>query len=185
MSIIYCCCQPRNDYATFLCVLPLALSVVLLSLTFAWWGVWEIYSSVTNVFFPNFATVVLLIFGCLRGLAAVFGFLALIMRSATLTRWLKFLIDLFIAIAIFEVIYQWVCWGLLLGGVGTTDNQPWQPNGEAIATMVIVTVMALLMIIFGYWILGLVSSLAKVYEVGGHGWERNNYKEIEGSATPV
>jgi len=185
MSIIYCCCPPRNDYATFLCVLPLALSVVLLSLTFAWWGVWEIYAAVTNVYFPNFATVVLLILGILRCLAAIFGFFALIMKSARLTRWVRFMVDLFIVIAIFEVIYLWVSWGLLLGGIGTPDGLPWQPNGEAIATMVIVTMMALLLIIFGYWILSLVSSLAKVYEVGGHGWERNNYKEIEGSTTPV
>jgi len=185
MSIIYCCCKPRNDYATFLCVLPLALSVVLLSLTFAWWGTWEIYSAVTNVFFPNFSTVILLILGCLRGLCAIFGLVALILKSSVLMGWVRFFVDLFIAIAVFEFIYQWISWGLLLGGVGTTDGNPWKPDGEAIATMVIVSIMTLLLIICGYWILGLISSLAKIYEVGGSGWERYNYKEIESSSPPV
>jgi len=185
MSIFYCCCKPRNDYATFLCVLPLALALVLLSLTFGWWGTWEIYSAVSSSLFPNFSTVLLLIFGILRGICAVFGILAVILRSAVLTRWVRFFVDLFIFIVIFEFVYQWVCWILLLCGVGTPDGQPLQPNGDLIATMVIVSVFTLIFLICGYWILGLISSLAKIYEVGGNGWERYNYKEIESSSSSV
>jgi len=186
MSLIYsCCCKPKDDYSRFFCVLPMAKSLVFVSLFFAWWGAWEIYSAVTYQYFPDFFSVVILIFGILKALFFVLCVVGVILKSAILIKWTRTIFELFIAIAVFELIYYWVCWGLLLGGVGTPNGKPWEPTGEEIATMVVVTVVCILFVIFGYWIVCLLCSLRRVYQVGGSGWERRNYKEIEAEGSAV
>jgi len=69
----------------------------------------------------------------------------------------------------------------MLGGVITPNNEKWEPDGADIATMIIFSSITLLIIIAGYWILGLLGSLQKVYSVGGNGWEGKNYEEISQS----
>jgi len=177
--MIYCCCKPRDDLPRFFCVLPLALSLVFVSLGFAWWATWEIYSAASSPMFPNYSTVIVLIIGCLRALCAVFGLVAVILNSPVLMAWMGTMVNIFVGLAIFQLIYNWIAWGLLFGGVGTPNGRPWEPNGEEIATMVILTLLSILFLICGYFILGLIYSLVRVYEVGGNGWEGHSYKEIE------
>jgi len=179
MSIYSCCCKPRDDLPRFFCFLPLALSLVFVALMFLWWAAWEIYSAVSSPLFANFATVFILIIGCLRALCAVFGIVAVVLKSPVLMKWMATLVDIFVIIAIVQLIFNWISWGLLLGGVGTRNGRPWEPNGEEIASMVIITLLCILFVICGYFIISLCNSLVRVYEVGGNGWEGHNYKDIE------
>jgi len=182
MSCIYCCClAPSKSYKNFLCCFPLATATLLLSILFGLWGSWEIVYSVKNAYFPDYVTVCTLIVGCIHAAFALFGLLAIIFRSPLFMGIVKAIFEFIIALLVVAFIYQWVIWGLMLGGVITPNNEKWEPDGADIATMIIFSSITLLIIIAGYWILGLLGSLQKVYSVGGNGWEGKNYEEISQS----
>jgi len=179
MSLVYSCClKPKTNYGTFLCCLPLAFAAMILAGLFGFWSAWEISYAVTSRLFPNYATVSMLIFGIIKAIFAIFAVVAVITRHACLMNLCKTIFDVLIVICIVSFIYQWVVWGLALGGVTTENNVPWKPTNEDIANMVIVSIVNVIVVVLGYWVLGLLGSLAKVYGVGGSGCERKNYTEI-------
>jgi len=191
MGLVYkCCCKPSKKYGSLLFCIPLALVALLLSLLFGAWGAWEIYVGATSSLFPNYSTVSLVVFGSIKCLFALFGLLAVLFRIAAFARMMELVFELMMLVLILELIYQWIVWGLLLGGVPTTvydlngqtisiSNQKWEPTTNEITYMVLFTVIAVAIVVVGYWIAGLFKSLAKVFSVGGNGWELKNYKKLE------
>lgn len=175
----YCCCPPKRDYSTFFCCLPLALAAIFMSLILIWWGSWEIYGSAVATYFPDFATVTIMIVGCFRLLCGLFGILAIICKTSKFMNWLICGYDMILWVCAVSFVYQWIVWGCQLGGVGTSDGKAWDPNGDEIAMMVIFTVMTIIFLACGYWILGIFYSLSAIYDAGGSGWERMSAKELE------
>jgi len=179
MGCLYSCCfKPKDNYGTFLCCLPLALATLILSLVFGFWCVWDIVAGVKSPLFPDFTTVSLVVIGCVCGLFALFGLLALVLRVEGFMGICKCAFSMLIGFIIIAFIYQWVVWGLQLGGVTTVDKQKWKPTDAEIVTMVLTTIITVVIFIAGYWILGLLGSLGKVFGAGGNGWERKNYREV-------
>jgi len=182
MSCIYCCCPPKKDYSTFLCCLPLSIAAILLAAVFGFWATWEITYVATSSLFPDYTTISILIFGIIKAIFAVAAVFALILRSSCLMNLCKSIFDGLILVCIIAFIYQWVVWGFALGGVGR-DGGPWKPHEEDITMMVVVSIINVLVVIFGWWILGLLGSLACVYGAGGNGCERKSYKELSNRGT--
>jgi len=191
MGLVYkCCCKPSKTYGSLLFCIPLSLVALLLSLFFGGWGAWEIYVGASSSIFPNYATVSLVVFGSIKCLFALFGILAVVFRVSMFARMMELVFELMMLVLIVELLYQWVVWGLLLGGVPITvyslqgehvniPNQKWEPTRGEITYMVLFTVIAFLIVVVGYWIAGMFKSLAKVFSVGGNGWELKNYKKLQ------
>jgi len=156
----------------------MALSVILIALMLLWWATWGIYASVTYPYFPNFSSVVTLVVACFKAFCGLLAIVGVIIKRGQMMKWMAMLTDIIVGICIISFIFQWVTWGLALGGVTTPGHVPWVPNGDQIATMVLDTICNILVVVGGYFVIGLFNSLAKVLENGGNGWERLNYKEL-------
>jgi len=185
MGLVYkCCCSPRKDYGSFLFCIPLALAVLILSLGMGAWGAWEITVGATSPLFPNYSTVSLLVFGCLKCLFALFGLLGLVFCVSPFMHVVKLVFEILIMIIIIGLIYQWVVWGLLLGGViGEDSPDKWVPTSHEQTYMIVFTVVTVAIVVAGYWVSGVIRSLAAVYSAGGHGWQLKNYKDISNEKT--
>jgi len=160
----------------------MALSAILVALALLWWAAWGIYSSVTYPYFPNFYSIMTLVVACFKALCGLLAIIGVLIKRGRMMHWMIFVIDVLVGICVISFIFQWISWGLALGGVTTPGNVPWQPSGEQIAYMVIDSIMNILTVIGGYYAIGLFQSLEKVLENGGTGWERRNYKELENDA---
>eukprot|EP01068_Selenidium_serpulae_P003201 Selendium_serpulae@DN2939_c0_g1_i1.p1 len=170
------CCDTKKDWGVVLCCLPLAFATVLVSLAVIWLGSWDIGLAVSTVFFPSWSTILTVIVGCLKILAGLFGIIGLLIKSYKLVRWLPLGWQLvFISVAV-QFVIQWTVWILDLTGV--SRSPAWDPTSEEIVWMSVFTVSCIVLFILNYWINCTLASVAEIIKVGGSGWERLSYEEI-------
>lgn len=175
---MFCCCPPKDDYRNCCCCMPLSLAAIFLTLLIGWWGAWEIAGAVLATSFPDFGTVVHLVVGCLYCLATLLGLLGVCLRNKCMTNFMLHGWNSIIGISIVFFIYSWIVWGLWFGGIGTENDEKWEPNADEITTMVVTSVFTVTIVGSGWWILGVFKSLAAVFAVGGNGWELKNSQDI-------
>lgn len=169
-----CCPKVRDDYGTFFCCMPLILSFTFICLFVLWAGTLCIYFGAVSTDFPSLGTITLLIIGSIELLFAIVGLVGACVRIEGLLRFFKLGFQIFIGLAILSFLLTLIGWIVAL-----CATPKWEPLVTEVITLVMVCLANIIFFICCWWILGLVESLVKVVEVGGTGWEKMNYTELE------
>eukprot|EP00923_Selenidium_pygospionis_P052105 GHVN01090152.1.p1 GENE.GHVN01090152.1~~GHVN01090152.1.p1 ORF type:complete len:191 (-),score=20.93 GHVN01090152.1:149-655(-) len=126
-----------------------------------------------SALFPDYGTVATIVISSIECLFCLLGLIGIIFRVSSLVKCLETGFEIVLWCAIFGFIFTWIGWI-----VDLTANK-WKPQTDEIIWMVTFCISHIIFFIASYWILGLFKSLAKVISVGGSGWERKNYMEVE------
>lgn len=157
--------------------MPLALASVLFNSFFALSAITIAVIGVTNPHFPHLKGFISVAYAAFELTIITTCLTATIRRSLWLTEQSVMLIKIGLVGIVVELVIACVLWGV---DYSLAAGLPRPSLGIAeILGMVIEGVLYVLLFLMKLSLLSVFESLCKIFEVGGTGWERRNYTEIQ------
>lgn len=161
-------------HATLLC-LPLAVCSIVIAAVFLSLGIYEVYSALkdSGVNLEDLGDVCL---GGFKIVAGLVGFTAVPRKSVMAVNCQVVAYDVTLISMIISFLTKWLEW--VMARTGNTQD-PWTPSHDDLVFIMWHGIEMLLFLLISFAVvLGSLSSLRAVIEVGGTGWERKNHMQI-------